>query len=938
MNNRQIFSYWAQAMVSRCEIPKGGIYYISRVTGKMKRIIKIPIIQILGIGVCLIALFALIPMGCGTAVAGRVPYVCQNGTPVRGSAPGPDTTGCRACNDGFTLDGTGAPGAGVSCVTIPYVCANGTPTPGGAPGVNSTGCQVCNDGYTLDGDPGPGTSCEFAYTCENGAEHPGVAPALGALGCGSCDDGYALDGDPGPGTSCGVLYAYTCQNGTETPGGTLVQGTVGCDSCNDGYTLDGPAGPGTPCGFAYTCDNGGAISTIAPTLGAVGCNDCASGYQLGGPAGAGTSCVFSHVCDNGDANPDAASVLGDVACQRCNTNYVLEGTAGDVGTTCIDDSDNDLIADRVDVDDDNDGLIEINSLVELNNVRYNLAGTSYDDEEADTGAGDAGDTTGAPTAATANCAAATNGVYLCGYELATDLDFDRNSNGSTIDTAIAAGFSGALDAGDAAAPYFAVDANNRGGWVPIGPGGGADAAAILANSFNAIFEGNNNTISNLASIRDLTHMGLFGRVGANGHIRNLGLIDVGISTHVTSANSNLFQGGALAGRVASGTVTGCYATGTVFAGGALSSLTSGFTPSNNETEAQGGLVGILDRAVMVASHADVDVIGDSDEREALGGLVGISLGSTVIASYAAGDVDASTANTAANIQYGGGLIAAATADSRIIASYASGAVTVVPPANYSQFQYYGGLVGRLESTPLSAGYSTGNVNVSGGDSSAIRYAVGGFVGNQIFVPSVITASYSSGNVTANVASSPDDVGKLIGIIGSNIDERFVRASYGFGTLTGEEGVVIPLPAGVSTAAGLNADNAQACNNRAYTTRSACESATLALTPGTWAAVDGICTAPPSNPTADIDYAAFSTQADCEASAKTAADIWTTWSSAADYTLDAWVFADGVAPKLRYADYDGASGTVVDCNMFPAVIPGTDTPLVCGPSGSALGGQ
>ena len=555
--------------------------------------------KVLIIGVFLIALFSLIAAACGIAFDGRSPYICENGTPITGSAPASDTTGCQTCNGGFTLGGTGTPGAGVfcvqaypyvcengdpiglvttapnstgcqtcndgftfdgsgdagagvSCVTIPYVCANGTPAPGDAPAVDSTGCQTCSDGYALDGDPGPGTPCglAYAYTCQNGTAASGETLVQGTVGCDSCSDGYALDGDPGPGTPCGFLYAYTCQNGTEASGETLVQGTIGCDSCNNGYALDGAAGAGTSCEFAYTCDNGDAISTIAPTLGAVGCGSCLSGYQLDGPAGADTSCVFSHVCENGDANPDAASALGDVACQRCNTNYVLAGDAGDLGTTCIDDSDNDLIADIVDVDDDNDGLIDINSLVELNNVRYNLAGTSYDDEEADTGAGDAGVTTGAPTAATANCTTPTDGVYLCGYELAVDLDFDRNNNGSTI-TGVNVGASpqGLLDIGDVDS-YFSVSSDFRGGWVPIGPGTGANAAAILANSFNTIFEGNNNTISNLASIRPLTHMGLFGRVGPNGHIRNLGLIDVGISTHVTSANSNLFQGGALAGRVA----------------------------------------------------------------------------------------------------------------------------------------------------------------------------------------------------------------------------------------------------------------------------------------------------------------------------------------------------------------------------------------------------
>ncbi len=808
------------------------------------------------------SLIFLLAAGCDTVTngsGGGEPYVCANGTPITGNAPGANSVGCQVCNDGFILDGDGNPGVGVSCVTIPYVCTNGTPAPGGAPAENTTGCQVCNDGFALDGRPGPGTGCGFAYTCDNGD------PAVG----------------------------------------------------------------------------------VAPTQGDIGCSRCAAGYRLSGPAGPDTTCAFSYICENGTPNPDVSATFGTVACRSCNTMFILMGTADAVGTTCISDFDNDNVADVEDVDDDNDGLIEIASLAELDNVRHNLAGTSYDDEADDTGSGDTGDTTGAPTAATANCSAATNGVYLCGYELTTNLDFDLDNDGGTFDTAIAVGVSGALDAGDAAS-YFAVDANNRGGWVPIGPGGGADDDAILANSFNAIFEGNNNTISNLASIRNLPYMGLFGRVGVNGHIRNLGVIDAGVSTHATASNTNTFQGGVLAGRVEGGTVTGCYATGSVFAGGRRSSANRGFT-TQNITDAQGGLVGVLEEAVVIASHADVDVTGDDGEREALGGLIGVSIESTIIASYADGDIDATTVNIDTGVLYGGALVAVSAESSRIIASYATGSVTFVPAGSdtsaNSRYYYYGGLVGRLLETPVSASYSTGDVTGTGGRNITTRYFTGGFVGAQLNVSSIISASYATGDVTVNAGRTGnnrvlDSVGNLLGIQGTDITNSLVRASYGFGdaTLTGAmKEITNPPPAGVSVDIGLNADNVQTCNNRAYTTQSACESASLTITPGVWSTADSTCSAPVSDATDGVDYTAFTAQAACETTAKTAADVWTSWNSADDYTLNAWVFEGGVAPKLRYADYDG-TGTVVDCDMFPAIIPGTTTPLVCGANGSELGGQ
>ena len=59
-----------------------------------------------------------------------------------------------------------------------------------------------------------------------------------------------------------------------------------------------------------------------------------------------------------------------------------------------------------DVDEDNDGLIEIRNLEMFNNIRYNLAGTSYDDELDDDPSDDPenlGDSTGAPPELPAAC-------------------------------------------------------------------------------------------------------------------------------------------------------------------------------------------------------------------------------------------------------------------------------------------------------------------------------------------------------------------------------------------------------------------------------------------------------------------------------------------------------------------------------------------------------
>ena len=95
------------------------------------------------------------------------------------------------------------------------------------------------------------------------------------------------------------------------------------------------------------------------------------------------------------------------------------------------DIDNDSVINANDVDDDNDGLIEIHNLELFDHIKNNLAGTSY----KMTNAG-ADNWTGAPEAASDDCKTATvdggNSFYLCGYELTKDLDFaDGNSYASS---------------------------------------------------------------------------------------------------------------------------------------------------------------------------------------------------------------------------------------------------------------------------------------------------------------------------------------------------------------------------------------------------------------------------------------------------------------------------------------------------------------------------
>ena len=113
-----------------------------------------------------------------------------------------------------------------------------------------------------------------------------------------------------------------------------------------------------------------------------------------------------------------------------------------------------------DYDADDDGLIEVGSLAQLNAVRWDLDG---DGTPASANATDYA--AAFPNAATGMGCPSSG---CTGYELTTNLDFDTNGNGEA-------------DAGDA---YW----NDGAGWEPIGDG---------ESRFNATFDGNSHTISNL---------------------------------------------------------------------------------------------------------------------------------------------------------------------------------------------------------------------------------------------------------------------------------------------------------------------------------------------------------------------------------------------------------------------------------------------------------
>ena len=394
------------------------------------------------------------------------------------------------------------------------------------------------------------------------------------------------------------------------------------------------------------------------------------------------------------------------------------------------------------VDADGDGLIEVSTLRQLHNVRFGLFGDRYR-----ASAGGPASSGGCP------------GVACRGYELTADLDFDSDGDGGTWARASDGGV--ALDPGDDDDVHFDVDA---GGWEPIGS----------ASGFAAVFEGNGHTIAGLATARDLTYIGLFGRT-SGAEIRNLGLTG-NLARYAGSSRANV---GGLVGWQEDGSITASHATGPA-EGGA------------GRLDFVGGLVGLQHGGSITASYATGDADGGAGDDDRVGGLVGQQSGGSITASYATGDADGG----AGDDDRVGGLVGWQFSGS-ITASYATGDAD----GGTGDDDRVGGLAGVQDDGSIAASYATGDAD---GGAGGFDF-VGGLVGWQF--SGSITASYATGDADGGTGDG-DNAGGLVG----RYRNGPITASWGFGEATG--GTPGPAgsddrPAGVTQARQLASANAPA---------------------------------------------------------------------------------------------------------------------------------
>jgi hypothetical protein len=378
------------------------------------------------------------------------------------------------------------------------------------------------------------------------------------------------------------------------------------------------------------------------------------------------------------------------------------------------------------VDADGNGLIEINSLDKLDQIRNHLDGKRFDGSE-----------NGCPES---GCK---------GFELTVDLDFDSNGDGQISDQD----------------DYW----NQGSGWHPIG---------TYEQPFRAIFDGQGHVIRNLHS-KGNASLGLFG--SADGAIlRNIHLKSINISGDTTSvdvaallsyANNTELENCSVQGSVSGGNNVG----GVVGHAdqGKISNCSANINVQAYEINV-GGIVGLAKGTQLQELKASGSVHGGDFS---VGGIVGSSLdhselnklsfkGRVTGKSWVGGiagvlrqtDLKQSYANVIINAQEdsAGGLVGSIETKSAIENSYAA--------CQVNGSERVGGLVGFARNAHLRNLFYVGTVNAQNKAGQLVGSMLGG---NYDFV---LTTGWPT---TPQSAADSDYVGGLVGFdnAGVYVDTR-----------------------------------------------------------------------------------------------------------------------------------------------------------------------
>ena len=322
------------------------------------------------------------------------------------------------------------------------------------------------------------------------------------------------------------------------------------------------------------------------------------------------------------------------------------------------------------VDVDADGLIEIYTIEQLNNMRHDPTGSSYT-EIGSASTSSSASLTEAPSCDDSNPSTTR---ILCGYELARDLDFNQalHYESASIDMSLRPNNN-------------VLNLATNAGWAPIGN---------FISRFTAVFEGNGYSISNLYVNKASEYAGLFGYTTRS--IRNIGIKQAYVKTSRDLAGGLVGSaGGPISSSYVTGSVRGDWSVGGLVGQLRSTNISSSYATASVHGTGRniGGLVGEATSGDIIASYATGYVSGDDGSA---GGLVGEARNMHIISSYAT-----ATVYGAAGVNIGG--LVAWARNITLTSSYATGEAQGITTV--------GGLIAYIAGTnnTLTSSYATGAV-------------------------------------------------------------------------------------------------------------------------------------------------------------------------------------------------------------------------------------
>lgn len=248
------------------------------------------------------------------------------------------------------------------------------------------------------------------------------------------------------------------------------------------------------------------------------------------------------------------------------------------------------------------------------------------------------------------------------------------------------------------------------GWTPIG---------AVDNPFTGIFDGNDKSIIGLYINRNVDYQGLFGYVGNEGTVKNLGMANVNITGHINV--------GSVAGWVR-GTLQNCYNTGSVTGSSYV-----------------GGVAGEVDRGTLENCYNTGSVTSTGSGTSGSAGGVAGWVSGTVQNCYNTGNVT----GTGVGVSTGG--IAGWVTNTGIVQNcYNTGSITASGTGTGVHKICAGGVAGWVYGTVQNC-YNTGSITGTGTATSAYVGGVTGAVYGTVqscaaLNSSISTVGYNKGRV------------------------------------------------------------------------------------------------------------------------------------------------------------------------------------------------